>query len=120
MTEAPELDAVLALLREGAGSAGHELTDEEACRWAAQVEEAGRLIDAMRIASAADLAHRSRPELGEGALARRHGCRTAAQLLERIARVSAREAVRRAHLGTELSPRSALDGNAEGLRIHRW
>jgi hypothetical protein len=56
MTEAPELDAVIALLRNAARSDARGLTDEESCERAAVVEEAGRLIDAMRIASAADLA----------------------------------------------------------------
>lgn len=111
MTEAPELIAVIALLRDAVHSDARGLTDEQSCERAAVVEEAGRLIDAMRVASAADLARRSRPELGEAGLARRHGCRTAAQLLERIARVSGREAARRAHLGAVLAPRCALDGS---------
>ena len=111
MAEAPELDAVIALLRDAVYPDVRGLTDDESCERAAVVEEAGRLIDAMRVASAADLARRSRPELGEAGLARRHGCRTAAQLLERIARVSAREASRRAQLGAVLAPRCALDGS---------
>ena len=111
MTEAPELQAVIALLRDAGRSDARGLTDEQSCERAAVVEEAGRLIDAMRVASAADLARRSRPELGEAGLARRHGCRTAAQLLERVTRVSAREAARRAQIGAVLSPRCALDGS---------
>lgn len=111
MTEAPELDAVIALLRDAVHSDARGLTDEESCERAALVEKAGRLIDALRVASAADLARRSRPELGEAGLARRHGCRTAAQLLERITRVSGREAARRAQLGSVLAPRCALDGS---------
>lgn len=110
MTEARYLDAVVAQLRDAAGSVSPPLTDEQACERAALVEEAGRLIDALRVESAADLARRSRPELGEASLARRHGCRTAAQLLERITRVSAREAARRAQLGAALSRRCGLDG----------
>ncbi|HWH96758.1 MAG TPA: hypothetical protein VNS80_00180, partial [Pseudolysinimonas sp.] len=111
MTEARELDAMIALLREAVVSDARRLTDEESCERATVIEEAGRLIDAMRVLSAADLARRSRPELGEAALARRHGCRTAAQLLERVARVSAREASRRAQLGAVLTPRCAIDGS---------
>lgn len=111
MTEAPELYAAIALLRGAVRADARELTDEQACERAALIEEAGRLVDAMRVASAADLAHRSRPELGEQGLSRRHGCRTAAQLLERITRVSAREASRRARLGSVLAPRYALDGS---------
>ena len=111
MTEAPDLDAVIALLREAVRSDARRLTDEEACERAAVVEEAGRLLDAMRVASAADLAQRSRPELGEEGLSRRHGCRTSVQLLERIARVSAREAARRTNLGSLVAPRCALDGS---------
>jgi len=111
MTEAPELHTVIALLRDAVRVDARGLTDEQSCERAALVEDAGRLIDAMRVASAADLAHRSRPELGEQGLARRHGCRTASQLLERITRVSAREAARRANLGAVLAPRCALDGS---------
>lgn len=111
MTEAPQLDAVIALLRDAMHPDVRGLTDEESCERAALVEDAGRLIDALRVASAADLARRSRPELGEQGLARRHGCRTAAQLLERITRVSAREAARRAQLGAVLAPRCAIDGS---------
>jgi hypothetical protein len=116
MTEAPELDAVIALLRDmllrdAVRSDARGLTDEQACERAALIEGAGRLIDALRVGSAADLAQRSRPELGEAGLARRHGCRTAVQLLERITRVSAREAARRANLGSVLAPRRALDGS---------
>lgn len=111
MTGAPELDAVIALLREAVRSDARGLSDEQSCERAAVVEEAGRLIDAMRVASAADLARRSPPELGEAGLARRHGCRPGAQLLERVARVSAREAARRSNLGAMLAPRCALDGS---------
>ncbi|GHF04851.1 HNH endonuclease signature motif containing protein [Pseudolysinimonas yzui] len=111
MTEAPELDAVIELLRDAVHSDARGLTDDESCERAALVEKAGRLIDALRVQSAADLARRSRPELGEQGLARRHGCRTAAQLLERITRVSGREAARRAQLGSVLAPRCALDGS---------
>jgi hypothetical protein len=111
MTEARELHTVIALLRDAALPDARGLSDEQSCEQAALIEDAGRLIDALRVASAADLARRSRPELGEQGLARRHGCRTATQLLERITRVSAREASRRAHLGAVLAPRCALDGS---------
>jgi hypothetical protein len=111
MTEA-RVDAVVASLLHAARALPAGLSDEQACERAAQIEEAGRLIDALRVESAADLARRSRPELGESSLARRHGCRTSAQLLERITRVSAREAARRAQLGAVLTSRSALDGSA--------
>jgi hypothetical protein len=53
MTEAPDLDTVIALLRDAVRSDARGLTDEESCERAAVVEEAGRLIDAMRVESAA-------------------------------------------------------------------
>ena len=111
MTEAPELHTVIALLRDAVRVDARGLTDEQACERAAVIEDVGRLVDALRVTSAADLAQRSRPELGEQGLSRRHGCRTAAQLLERITRVSAREAARRANLGSVLASRCALDGS---------
>lgn len=111
MTRTATLEAAIAQLREivAAGAAARD--DAEACVWAVTVEEAGRLVDALRITAAADLADRSRHELGEASVARRHGCRTAGQLLERLTRVSARETTRRVKLGARVAARTALDGS---------
>src|SRR5690606_9252931 len=110
MTRTATLEVAITHLREIVSADGGDRDDAEACAWAAAVEEAGRLVDALRVTAAADLAHRSRPELGEASVARRHGCRTAAQLLERLTRVSARETTRRVKLGARVAARAALDG----------
>lgn len=110
MDEMAALATVVGMLRAAASADPAVRTDDEACAWVAAVEEAGRLLDALRVAAATEVAHRSRTELGETALARRHGCRTASQLLERVTRVAAREATRRIRVGSRVAARSTLDG----------
>jgi len=115
MKQMAALEAAVVMLRAAASAAPTALTaltDDDACSWVGAVEEAGRVLDALRVTAAAELERRSRAELGEAALARRHGCRTGAQLLERVTRVSAREATRRIRVGARVASRSALDGSA--------
>lgn len=107
-----DLEAAITHLRDVVEGAEPASDDEGACAWAGAVEDAGRLVDALRVTVAADVARRSRVELGEASLARRHGCRTPAQLVERLTRVSAREATRRIRLGGRVAERIALDGTA--------
>src|SRR5665647_3870687 len=45
----------------------------------AAIEDTGRRIDALRVAAAAEIADRSRPELGTGRLSARKGCRNASE-----------------------------------------
>ena len=74
------------------------------------VEVLGRRVDALRVAAAAEVADRSRPELGTGQLSARKGCRTPGELLERITLVAGPTAGRRMRLGTQLRTGRSLSG----------
>ncbi|MGN6503686.1 MAG: hypothetical protein ACTHKX_12410, partial [Pseudolysinimonas sp.] len=100
------LDAVRSLVAPPAG----ESSDAAAIAWLEQVEQLGRRVDALRVRAAADIAQRSRRELGADSLARRHGAQSAGALVERIARVSSTEAARRIRLGNDTTPRLSLSG----------
>jgi hypothetical protein len=93
------------------------MSDAELCAWVAQVEQAGRLIDAARVRAAGEVAERSRRELGRESLARRHGTQCAAQLLERLARISAADASRRIRLAADTAPRVSLVGEVLPARF---
>ena len=86
------------------------LDDETAVLFAVAVEEAGRLVDALRLSSAAELDERSRYELGRDGLAQRLGETRGVHLLEKLTRVSQREAARRVRLGRAICPGVALPG----------
>lgn len=88
------------------------LTDGELMAHLAEVEDVGRLVDALRVAAAAEVAHRSRRSLGGEGLARRQGFSVTAHLLENVLRVSQAEAARRMRIGGDLRPDTALDGSA--------
>jgi hypothetical protein len=77
---------------------------------AAAVEEAGRLLDALRIRLAAEIMDRSRRERGSDGLAARHGQRSGTALVAMATRVSEREAKRRIQLGAATAPRASLTG----------
>ncbi|TFD01795.1 DUF222 domain-containing protein, partial [Cryobacterium sinapicolor] len=64
----------------------------------------------MRVATAAEVADRSRPELGTGRLSARRGCRTPGELLERVTLVSGPTAQRRMRLGRQLRTGRSLTG----------
>ena len=49
------------------------MTDEEVCAHVAEIEELGRLVDALRVHGAGEIDHRSRRSLGTEGLAYRHG-----------------------------------------------
>ncbi len=74
------------------------------------VESAGRLVDSLRVSAAAELAERSRFELGADGLSSRLGQRRPSHLLEQLARVSSAEALRRMRVGAMVRSRTALDG----------
>lgn len=86
------------------------LGDDELLLHAGEVERVGRLVDALRVAAAGEVEHRSRRSLGVEGLARRRGCARAAHLLERVTRVSQSEASRRIRVGRELRADEHLDG----------
>ena len=74
------------------------------------VEVLGRRVDALRVAAAAEVADRSRPELGTGQLSAKKGCRTPGELLQRITLVAGPTAHRRMRLGKQLRTGLSLGG----------
>src|SRR4029453_11216701 len=70
-------------------------SDHELLANAASIEALGRLVDAYRAACAGEVAERSRVELGDQRLSTRRGCRSAAELLERVTQAPAPEVRRR-------------------------
>ena len=109
MAAATAREAILALLR-GAQAAGRGASDDELLADAEGWEAVGRLVDARRITVAAEVALRSRPQLGTEGLAFRHGERSGVDLLTRRLRISGREASRRIAIGGTLMPRTFLSG----------
>jgi hypothetical protein len=89
------------------------LSDDELGAHLSDVEAVGRLLDAMRVAGASELDHRSRSSLGAEGLARRNACSRPEYLLERITGVSQAEAARRIRLSRQLRSSTALDGRQE-------
>jgi hypothetical protein len=75
------------------------------------VEHLGRYIDALRISMAAEVAERSRHELGAAGLSYRMGQRHPGHLIEQITRVAPAEAGRRMRLGALVRSRATLDGS---------
>jgi hypothetical protein len=69
------------------------------------VEAVGRWVDAARLTLAGEIAQRSRPTLGAEGLATVRGCRSAAELIERVTLVSG--ATARARIRTARSLRGA-------------
>jgi hypothetical protein len=86
------------------------LSDAALCDHLDAVEQLGRRVDALRIAAAAEVDARSRRELGDESLSRRHACPTGAALVSQITRVSAGEASRRVRVGRALALRTTLTG----------
>jgi hypothetical protein len=93
-----------------AGTALAPASDDELCALTALVEEAGRLLDALRVSTAGEIDDRSRYGLGSDGLAFRLGHRRGAQLVEQLTRVSPGEASRRVRVGRAIRPGTALDG----------
>lgn len=84
------------------------LSDEELCLLTSTAEEAGRLVDAVRLSTAAEIDYRSRFELGSDGLSYRLGHRRGVHLVEQLTRASQVESARRIRLGTALRPRIGL------------
>ena len=93
---------------EASGWSDHELLANTAA-----LEALGRLVDAHRAACAGEVAERSRVELGDQRLSTRRGCRSAAELLERVTQASASEVRRRIVLGSATRARSGLTGECD-------
>jgi hypothetical protein len=74
------------------------------------VEQLGRYVDALRISTVAEVADRSRHELGAEGLSYRMGQSRPGHLIEQITRVGQVEVARRMKLGALVRPRASLDG----------
>jgi hypothetical protein len=85
-------------------------TDDEVGETLRQVEELGRLVDTLRVVAAAEVAERSRRDLGTEGMAYKLGCTKPAHLIERVTLVSQKEATRRIRLGTAIRPQVTLSG----------
>ncbi|WP_165877482.1 HNH endonuclease signature motif containing protein [Agromyces fucosus] len=92
-------------------------SDDELLAVTAAVEAVGRVVDAARVACAGEVGERSRVELGGERLSTRRGCRTVAELLERVTLVSGAEARRRSALGAATRSRYGLTGEAMEARF---
>ncbi len=76
------------------------------------MEELGRILDAGRAFAAGEMADRSRRELGDAGLARRHGAKDASELLERVTGASPQEARRRLRQSAPLQAGRSFTGEA--------
>ncbi|WP_369816495.1 DUF222 domain-containing protein, partial [Agromyces sp. Root81] len=74
------------------------------------LEGVGRLLDAHRAVFAGEVAERSRVELDGQRLSARKGCRSAAELIERVTQVSGAEARRRITVGVTTRGGTGLTG----------
>ncbi|MFB6610667.1 DUF222 domain-containing protein [Agromyces sp. NPDC056379] len=86
------------------------LGDDELLLATGALERVGRLLDAHRAGVAGEIADRSRVELGGQRLSARKGCRSAAELLERVTQVSGAEARRRISVGAATRAGTGLTG----------
>ena len=86
-------------------------SDRELCALTVAVEEAGRLLDALRAATAGEIGDRSRHGLGSDGLAFGMGLKRGVDVVERLTRVSAAEASRRVKVGVAVRARTHLDGS---------
>jgi hypothetical protein len=68
---------------------------------AAEIERQVRAAEAQAVMVAAEIAQRSRKELGTDSLASKRGCRNAIDLIERVTLISGSNAARRIKVGTE-------------------
>ncbi|GAA3747216.1 hypothetical protein GCM10022239_23380 [Leifsonia bigeumensis] len=75
------------------------LGDDDLLDVAGAIEHLGRYVDALRVEAAAEISERSLVVCRAEGLAARKGCRNAAELIERVTRVSGATAVRRIKLG---------------------
>jgi 5-methylcytosine-specific restriction protein A len=99
------LDAVWAGAADATGLSREQLVAVEAAIGVVQ-----RRLDAVHADVAAGIAYESRVELGAGSLAKEHGYRTAAKLLEATGGISHRDASRLVAVGEATAPRTDLLG----------
>jgi hypothetical protein len=89
------------------------LTDDELLAEKVLLAEIRRRVDATDAVIAAELAHRSRPELGYTGLAQRHGARTPEKLIQTLTGVSARDARTQVRVGTMVAALVGTAGNSD-------
>ncbi len=105
------LEAIAGVLIDVLSADGTRILDDDSLLMtAAALEALGRVVDAQRVAVAAEIGHRSRVELDSNSLAVVKGCRNVSELVQRVTRVSAREAAGRLRLGRETRPQFSLGG----------
>jgi len=97
-------------LHEANGMPLDGLSDEEAGQVLIAVETVGRLTDSLRAATAAEVNHRSRYELGSAGMARKFGYTRGSHLIEFLTRISAADASRRILLGKAIRPAVSVTG----------
>jgi hypothetical protein len=112
-----ELEAAREILLEFEVSDLLTASDEQLCTIVAGAEALARAVSAIQVAGAAELAERSRRELGTAGLAQKHGCSTPTAFLEGLARISGAEAGRRIHLGSALRSTIGLTGTQLAPRL---
>lgn len=85
------------------------LSDAELMQAQRSLAEVRRRVDAWSASVAAEIAHRSRNELGDAGLARRVGARSPELLVQKLSGTSAREANAMVRVGVVMSEPSALE-----------
>ena len=106
------LEQATSLLSAALGPSGaRTLNDARLVHTMELAERVGRLADAIRVTVAAEVADRSRFELGSAGLSYRLGQRRPQHLIEQLTGVSAAEASRRMRLGALVRQRTSLDGS---------
>ncbi|MDN3310063.1 DUF222 domain-containing protein [Microbacterium oryzae] len=101
---------------DGAAPSVRQLRDADLVALVGIVEHLGRVVDALRVRVAGEVAFRSR-RADDEALADRYGCRTGTELLERLTGASSRELRGRARLDESTRTRTALTGEDLAPRL---
>jgi Domain of unknown function (DUF222) len=109
-TSTTELEAALDQLRRFDLAGLRSINDRDLCLVVGAAESLARLLSAIQLAGAAEIADRSRRELGDEGLAQAHGCVRPTAFLERLIHVSGAEAGRRVQLGSALRGTVAISG----------
>jgi hypothetical protein len=108
----PSLDEIVRDLVARAGSPVSGATDAELLGDVVAWERLGRVVDSMRVTLAGELAHRSRPELGDAGLSRAENFPTPAKLVAAVCGVSVRASRGRLGLGARLRAPEMLGGSS--------
>ena len=96
------------------------LTDAVLLEQQGQLAASVRLLEVAAAALAAEIEHRSRPELGYTGLAQRLGARTPAKLVQRITGLSSPAAQRLVHVGTIIAAAAAHDADPAVAITEPW